>query len=275
MDVNGKVVLITGASEGIGEATARLLAARGAKVAVAARSMDKLNALTGVLEDSFAVEADMTQPASITAMVDSVVERYGRIDVLVNNAGRALRASVAEVKIADLQNIIDLNIYGPLLAMQAVIPHMRAQGGGSIVNISSTVSKMAIPTIGAYAATKYALNGLTLTARGELAGDGIVVTLMHPGQTATNFGKNATVDQSSASAPPPSGGSTPTPDTAQDVAERILAAITDGPAEQYMNSQSEQHLLNEQRLTRPAPKPRTPRRPSDASSSPALVRCGR
>ena len=172
----------------------------------------------------------------------AVVEHYGRIDVLVNNAGRALRAPVTDIKIADFQNIIDLNVYGPLLAMQAVVPYMRKQGGGSIVNVSSNVSKMAIPTIGAYAATKYALNALTLTARGELADAGIVVTVMHPGQTATNFGRNATVDQSMASAPPPSGGSTPTPDTPQDVAERILEAIINGPAEQYMSPEMEQRF---------------------------------
>lgn len=242
MDVKGKIVLVTGASEGIGAATARLLAVRGAKVAAAARSIGKLNELTGELDDSFAVQADMTQPESITAMVDAVVEHYGRIDVLVNNAGRALRAPVTDVKIADFQNIIDLNVYGPLLAMQAVIPRMRKQGGGSIVNVSSNVSKMAIPTIGAYAATKYALNGLTLTARGELADDGIVVTVVYPGQTATNFGRNATVDQSMVSVPPPSGGSNTTPDTAEDVAERVLEAITNGPAEQYMSPEIEQRF---------------------------------
>ncbi len=243
MDITGKVVLVTGASEGIGAATAQVMTARGAKVALAARSIDKLNDLSGELVDSFAVQVDMTRPESIIAMIDAVVEHYGRIDVLVNNAGRALRAPVAEVKIPDFQNIVDLNVYGPLLAMQAVIPHMREQGGGSIVNVSSNVSKMAIPTIGAYAATKYALNGLTLTARGELAADGIVVSVVYPGQTATNFGKNAKVDPSMASAPPPpSGGSATTPDTAQDVAERILEAITNGTAEQYMSPQMEQRF---------------------------------
>lgn len=242
MDVDGKVVLITGASEGIGAATARLLAARGAKVAVAARSIDKLNEVTGELGDSFAVRVDMTQPASITAMVDAVVENYGRIDVLVNNAGRALRARVADVDVADFQSIVDLNVYGPLLAMQAVIPHMREHGGGSIVNVSSNVSKMAIPTIGAYAATKCALNGLTLTARAELADDAIVVTVMYPGQTATNFGKNATVDAAMASAAPPSGGSNTSPDTAEDVAQQILEAIVNGPAEQYMTPKMEQQF---------------------------------
>lgn len=242
MDVNGKVVLVTGASEGIGAATARLLAARGAKVAVAARSIDKLNELTGELDDSIAIRVDMTQSGSITAMVGAVVEHYGRIDVLVNNAGRALRARVADLDVADFQNILDLNVFGPLLAMQAVIPQMRKQGGGSIVNVSSNVSKMAIPTIGAYAATKYALNGLTMTARAELAEDNIVVTVMHPGLTATNFGKNATVDAGMASAPPPSGGSSPTPDTAEDVAAQILEAIRNGPAEQYMSPEIEQQF---------------------------------
>ncbi len=242
MDVEGNVVLVTGASEGIGAATARLLADRGARVALAARSADKLAQLSGELKDSFAIQADMSEPESIIAMVDATVEHYGRIDVLVNNAGRALRAPLAEVKIADFQDIVELNVYGPLLAMQAVIPHMRQQGGGSIVNVSSNVSKMAIPTIGAYAATKYALNGLSLTARGELAGDGIVVTVMYPGQTATNFGKNATVDQSMVSAPPPSGGSNTSPDTAEDVAKQILEAIVNGPAEQYMSAEIERRF---------------------------------
>lgn len=235
--MEGKVVLVTGASEGIGAATARL-AGRGAKVAVAARSIDKLNELA----DSFAIQADMTQSTSITATVAAVIDHYGRIDALVNNAGRALRAPFTDTKIGNFQNIINLNVYGPLLATQAVVPHMREQGGGSIVNVSSNVSKMAIPTIGAYAATKYALNGLTLTARGELADDGIVVTVMHPGQTATNFGKNAAVDHSMASAAPPSGGSNTTPDTARDVAERILDAIINGPAEQYMSPEMEQRF---------------------------------
>jgi short-subunit dehydrogenase len=242
MDVRGKVVLITGASEGIGAATATLLAARGAKVALAARSIDKLTALAREFDDGFAVRVDMTQPDSITAMVEAVVQKYGRIDVLVNNAGRALRARVADINLEDFQSIVNLNVYGPLLAMQAVIPQMRRQGGGSIVNVSSNVSKMAIPTIGAYAATKYALNGLTLTARGELAGDHIIVTAMHPGQTATNFGRNAIVDAGIASASPPSGGSNPSPDTAEEVAERILDAITNGPAEQYMSPEMEQRF---------------------------------
>lgn len=242
MEINGKVVILTGASEGIGAATARLLTARGAKVALAARSLDKLTSLADELDDSFAIQADMTRPDSITAMVDATIEHYGRIDILVNNAGRALRARVADIKITDFKSIVELNVYGPLLAMQAVIPHMRQQGGGSIINISSNVSKMAIPTIGAYAATKYALNGLTLTARSELADDGIIVTVMHPGQTATNFGRNAMVDQSMASAPPPPGGSNTTPDTPEDVAERIVEAIINGPAEQYANQEMEQRF---------------------------------
>jgi short-subunit dehydrogenase len=242
LDVIGKIVLVTGASEGIGAATARLLTARGAKVALAARSIDKLNTLAEELDDSIAIETDMTQQESVIAMVDAAIAHFGRVDVLVNNAGRALRASVVDIKVEDFKRIMELNIFGPLLAMQAVIPHMRKQGGGSIVNISSNVSKMAIPTIGAYAATKYALNGLTLTARGELAAEGIVVTVMHPGLTATNFGRNAIIDPSMTSAPPPTSGSNMSADSAEDVAERILEAITHGPAEQYMSSDVERRF---------------------------------
>jgi NAD(P)-dependent dehydrogenase (short-subunit alcohol dehydrogenase family) len=233
MDIKNKVVLITGGSEGIGKATAQLLASHGARVAVAARSIDKLRELVSNFSDGLAVEADMTQPESINRMIETVVEQYGRINILINNAGRALRAPIVDIKISDFEDIMKLNVYGPLLTMQAVIPHMKKNGGGMIVNISSNVSKMAIPTIGAYAATKYALNGLTLTARNELAEDNIVVSLMHPGLTATNFGKNALQYETAESNRPP--GPDARPDTPEQVAEKILEAINTGPAEQYMS----------------------------------------
>ena len=233
MDVKDKVILITGASEGIGKAAAELLASRGALVAVAARSIDKLNALVATFENGLAIEVDMTQPESIMKMIDAVIEHYGRIDVLINNAGRALRSPIVDIKIPDFAAIMQLNVYGPLLAMQAVIPQMQKQGGGSIVNISSNVSKMSIPMIGAYAATKYALNGITLTARGELADQHIVVSLMHPGQTATNFGANAMKYESGGASRPVGSGADM--DTAEDVAKKILEAVVNGPAEQYMS----------------------------------------
>jgi short-subunit dehydrogenase len=240
MDIKGKVVLITGGSEGIGKITAQLLNSHGAKVAIAARSRSKLDEIVKNFDDGLAVETDMTDPESISQMVETVIDHYGHVDVLVNNAGRALRAPVSEIKISDFKDIMQLNVYGPLLAMQAVIPHMKHNGGGMIVNISSNVSKMSIPTLAAYAATKYALNGLTLTARNELAKDNIVVTLMHPGQTATNFGKNALQYDTVASTRPPSSGAQS--DSPDQVAEKIFEAIKTGPAEQYMSPAIAEHF---------------------------------
>lgn len=239
MDVKGKVVLITGGSEGIGKATADLLASKGAFIAVAARSLDKLKEIVNDFDNGLAVEVDMTHPESITRMIERVIQHYGHIDILINNAGRALRAPVRDIKIPDFDEIMKLNVYGPLLAMQAVIPHMLENGGGRIINVSSNVSKMAIPGIGAYAATKYALNGLTLTARGELADQNIVVSLMHPGLTATNFGQHAKkYSQNEAGRPPGSGMQ---PDSPEHVAEKILEAIKTGPTEQYMSPSIEEH----------------------------------
>ena len=238
MIVTGKVVLITGGSEGIGKVTAELLSREGAKVAVAARSKDKLDDVAAGLEDGLAVQVDMTDPTSITAMIETVHRHFGRIDILVNNAGQALRAPVTEIDVEDFKRLMELNVYGPLRAMQAVVPVMKAQGGGMIVNISSNVSKMAIPTIGAYAATKYALNGLTLTARNELASEGIVVSVMHPGATATAFGQNA-INRMPASAGRPGGMEADPPEA---VADKILEAIREQPAEQYMSKEVERQF---------------------------------
>jgi short-subunit dehydrogenase len=238
MTISGKVILITGGSEGIGKATALLLNEQGAKVAIAARSKDKLDELVTELNDGFAVQVDMTDQDSITAMIDAVKEHYGQIDVLINNAGQALRAPMTEIKVEDFKKIMELNVYGPLRSMQAVVPIMKEQGGGSIVNISSNVSKMDIPMIGAYAATKYALNGMTLTARNELASEGIVVSLMHPGLTATNFGKNSIVNTEKAFRP----SGTMQADPPEAVAQKILEAVMNGPAEQYMSPEIEKQF---------------------------------
>ena len=197
MDIQNKVVIITGASEGIGEATAKLLATQGAKVVLAARNIDKLNVVKDAISAAggtvIAVSTDMRDKESVKALVEQTKQHFGRIDILINNAGQSVYAPIEHISVEQYQQIIELNLFGVLYAMQAVIPIMRAQGDGLIINISSNVSKMAIPNIGAYASTKYALNGLTLTARAELAADNIRVSLMHPGLTATGFGGNALV----------------------------------------------------------------------------------
>ncbi len=238
MDVQGKVVIITGASMGIGEATAHVFAEAGAKVVLAARSVDKLEAVAQRLPtqaETLVVPTDMTDQTQVKGLIDRAYEHFGRIDILINNAGQAAAGPVATVNPDHYRQIIELNMLGPLHAIQAVVPKMKAAGGGVIINISSQVSKMAIPGIGAYASTKYALNGLSLTAHNELAADNIRVVLFHPGRTATEFGKNSLHEENGGySGPRPGNGAMPEPDSAEDVARKILQAAINEPTEMGM-----------------------------------------
>ncbi len=191
MEIKNKVIIVTGASDGIGEAVARKLAHAGAKVVLAARSDEKLAALAHELPNSVAVHADMTQQADIQNLIDRTMEIDGRIDILINNAGQGMYGLAENIDIDKYKHIMNLNVYGPLYAMQLVVPKMREQGGGMILNISSRVSKNYYQNLSAYASTKYALNAISLTAREELKKDNIIVSVFHPKMTATNFGKNA------------------------------------------------------------------------------------
>jgi short-subunit dehydrogenase len=184
--------------------------------------------------ETLIVPTDMTDQAQVKALIDTAYARFGRIDILINNAGQAAVGAVATINLDHYRQIIELNIFGPLHAIQAVVPKMQAQGGGVIINISSNVSKMAIPGIGAYASTKYALNGLSLTARNELAADNIRVVLFHPGQTSTDFGKNALIEENMRNWRPGGSQPMPEPDSAEAVAHKILEAAIAEPAETGM-----------------------------------------
>lgn len=237
MEVQGKVIIITGASMGIGAATARVFADAGAKLVLAARSADKLAEVAKSLPaeaETLIVPTDMTDQAQVQALIETAYTRFGRIDIVINNAGQAAAGAVATINPDLYRQIIELNLFGPLHMIQAVVPKMQAQGGGVIINISSNVSKMAIPGIGAYASTKYALNGLSLTARNELAPDNIRVVLFHPGQTATDFGKNALRDNPGDGPRPRGNQPVREPDSAEDVAHKILEAAIAEPAEMGM-----------------------------------------
>ena len=166
MELDRAVVIITGASSGIGAATARLAAGRGATVALAARRVERIESLVDELSGALAVPTDLREPAQIVRLVDTTLDRFGRVDGLVNNAGQGLHVPLEQVRLDDLQAITELNVYAPLLAMQAVIPPMRRQGGGAIVNVSSMTSRMVLPGAGAYSATKSALT----CSRRSLAG---------------------------------------------------------------------------------------------------------
>jgi short-subunit dehydrogenase len=226
MDLDGAVVIVTGASSGIGAATARLAAGRGAKVVLAARRWDRIKELADDLPDTLAVRTDLRDPAQIVLLVDATLNRFGRVDVLVNNAGQGLHVPLEQVRLADLRAIAELNIYAPLLTMQAVIPAMRRQGGGTIVNVSSMTSRMVLPGVGAYSATKSALNMLSQVARRELAPDGIVVAIVYPSVTATEFHQSLAAgvrvggDSWAVKAQP-----------AESVAEAIVAVIQSGDEE--------------------------------------------
>jgi NADP-dependent 3-hydroxy acid dehydrogenase YdfG len=226
MDLDGAVVIVTGASSGIGAATARLVAERGAKLVLAARRADRINVLAAELPDALAVPTDLRDPAQIVALVQATLDRFGRVDVLVNNAGQGLHVPVEQVRLDDLRAVTELNFYAPLLAMQAVIPSMRKQGGGAIVNVSSMTSRMVLPGVGGYSATKSALNMVSAVARKELAPDGIVVSIVYPAVTATEF------HRSLAAGGMVGGGSRSVkPHTAEFVAEAILGLIASGEEE--------------------------------------------
>jgi NADP-dependent 3-hydroxy acid dehydrogenase YdfG len=188
MDLTDKIVIVTGASSGIGEATARLLYEAGAQPVLAARRKERLTALSEQLGGALAVPTDVTDPADRARLIQATLDRHGRIDGLVNNAGRALLKLVPDIDPDDFSELLQLNLVSSLAMIQAVLPSMRSQGGGRIVNISSGTSRMATPTIAAYGATKAALNMLSAVARIELAADGIVVSVVLPSVTATEFG---------------------------------------------------------------------------------------
>lgn len=231
MEISGKVAIITGASAGIGLATARLFAQKGAQVALVARSADKLLQLAAELPGSIAIPTDMRDPTAIARMVEQVQQHYGRVDVLVNNAGQGMHVPIEHADLQQYRSLLELNVVGVLAAMQAVIPLMRRQGGGMIINITSGLSKRIIPTVGPYASTKYALNTLTLTARLELTPDNIRVGLVYPGVTATDFIKNALRVQMNFDRPGRMAADPP-----EHVAEKILEAVETEAAEVYVDS---------------------------------------
>ena len=225
MDIKNKVTVITGASQGIGKATAELLAKEGAKLVLAARSIDVLNIMAKELPEAIGVQTDMRKPEDINNLIDQAIKKYGRVDILINDAGQGMYGPVESIDMEKYKEIMELNVYGVLRAMQAVIPIMKKQGGGMILNVSSRVSKNYFPALAAYASTKYALNALSLTARQELEKDKIIVSIFHPKMTATNFGKN------SISQRPEMGNSRPGDrpamqvDTPEQVAEKIVEQI--------------------------------------------------
>jgi NADP-dependent 3-hydroxy acid dehydrogenase YdfG len=192
--INGKVVVITGASSGLGAATARRLAADGAKLVLGARRLDRLQALAGELDlgEAAAVRTDVTDAAQVRRLVDRAVEAYGRVDVLINNAGLMPQSPLERGKIEDWDRMIDVNIKGVLYGIAAALPHMQAQKSGHIINVSSVAGHKVRATGVVYSATKTAVRVITEGLRQEVKPYDIRTTVISPGAVDTELPESAT-----------------------------------------------------------------------------------
>jgi short-subunit dehydrogenase len=192
----GDVVLITGASEGIGRATAFTFARGGYRLALAARTAETLKQTAIELEQSLnaevlAVPTDVTQPDQVQKLVEATLERYGRIDCLINNAGICLSGPFLQTTLEHWQALMAVNFWGYLHTIRAVLPDMLKRKRGQIVNVGSIGGKMPLPQMAAYCASKYAVSGLMEALRLELQPHGIQVIGVHPGLVNSNFLKRA------------------------------------------------------------------------------------
>jgi uncharacterized protein len=225
MKLQGKVAVITGGSMGIGEAMAKLFLQEGAKLVLCARDLTRTQAAVqrvgGTPENTLSMSCDVSKRDQVDAVVAAAVKKFGRIDVLVNNAGFGLNDSVEKMNMAELRRMFETNLFGTIECIQAVAPIMRQQGGGDIVNISSVSGHISTPYMGGYAATKHAMNAIGKAARLELLRHNINVVTVCPGYIATDFSKNMI----KGSQPQRVGGSTKYAVGAEVVAKDTLKAL--------------------------------------------------
>jgi NADP-dependent 3-hydroxy acid dehydrogenase YdfG len=195
-NISGKVVVITGASSGLGEATARHLSAQGATVVLGARRLDRIQALADELISlggkALALTSDVTRHEDVKALVDLAVQTFGRIDVMINNAGLMPHSPLERLKIDDWNQTIDVNIKGVLYGIAAALPHMKQQKSGHIINVSSVAGRTVRPGSAVYAATKSAVLMLTEGLRQEVKPYDIRTTVVSPGAVATELPNSIT-----------------------------------------------------------------------------------
>src|ERR1700680_4567317 len=194
MELAGKIVVVTGASMGIGEAITKVFADQGATTVMLSRDAGRVEAARGRVghsERTLAMACDVRHREDVDRAVGLTLHHFKRIDVWVNNAGHGLLDSVAQMDMAACREMFDTNLFGAVGAMQAVIPVMRQQGGGTIINISSVAGHIPVPYHAAYSATKFALNAIGKAAGLELKKDGIHVLTVCPGYVRTAFSENA------------------------------------------------------------------------------------
>ncbi|RQG99703.1 SDR family oxidoreductase [Natrarchaeobius oligotrophus] len=184
-----KCVLITGCSSGIGRATALAFLERDWQVIATARNVEDVVDLEEAGCTTFSL--DVTDSGQVAEVVERTVERCGAIDCLVNNAGYAQLGPLEDVSTVDLHRQFDVNVYGPHRLVRAAVPHMRAQGDGRIINVSSVMGQISVPGSGAYSGSKYALEAMSDSLRGELEEFGIDVVVIEPGPVESNFDDRA------------------------------------------------------------------------------------
>lgn len=194
MELTGKVVVVTGASMGIGEAIAKAFATQGASVVLLSRDTARAEAARariGFLDRTVALSCDVRNSEEIDRVLALTLHHFRRVDVWINNAGHGLLDSVAQMEMHACRDLFETNFFGALSAMQAVIPVMRQQGSGTIINVSSVAGHIPLPFHAAYSASKFALNAIGKAARIELKKDNIQVLTVCPGYVRTDFGRNA------------------------------------------------------------------------------------
>ncbi len=203
MKLEGRTVLITGASQGIGAATARAFADHGVRLALLARSADRLQALAEELTrvrgvQALTVVADVSHKDEVLQAVAAVEQTFGAVDILINNAGVGMRSPVGEIDLAAAHHVFAVNYWGAIHCIEAVLPGMKARGDGLIVNISSIIGRRAMPHAAIYCGSKFALNALSESMRLELHGRQVRVVTFYPGVTRTDFSRNELTGDASA-----------------------------------------------------------------------------
>jgi short-subunit dehydrogenase len=192
MKIEGKVVVITGASQGIGEACAAEFARAGARLSLSGRSEDRLRLAA---PDALCTAGDITDPEVRRVLVERTLERYGKIDILINNAGIGLYRPAWDSPMDEVRGLMELNFFAALGLTQLVVPHMRARRSGLIVNVGSIAGNLTLPWMTLYSASKSALGTLTQGLRMELRRDGVGAMLVCPGYVKTGFQKNVLAGQ--------------------------------------------------------------------------------
>lgn len=190
-NIKGKSIVITGASSGLGEAAARLLAEKGAKVVLAARRTDRIAALAAEINaqggEAIALATDVTRAEDMQKLVDTAIQQWGRIDVLINNAGVMPLSMLDQAKIEEWDQMIDVNLRGVLYGVAAALPYMKTQKSGHIINTASVAGHLVFPASAVYSATKFAVRALTEGLRKEASAYNVRATIISPGAVSTEL----------------------------------------------------------------------------------------